>query len=225
MRDAVRQLESQTGPTDLLIASAGVGQETSADAFSAEVFSHVIQVNLIGVSNSIAAVLPGMRERRRGHLAALSSLASYRGLPRMAGYSASKAGVNALMDSLRVELRNYGIACSTICPGWIRTPMTAPLSCWAYRCSKWKTPLPHPRGITSPSAFCGVSGRKCVAGTLVALLTTAGRRLVGPSRLAAVAAPMSGSSWNPCSDTQRRRAVAVICRISSGAWNMNTSPP
>ena len=104
VRDAVRQLESQTGPTDLLIASAGVGQETSADAFSAEVFSHVIQVNLIGVSNSIAAVLPGMRERRRGHLAALSSLASYRGLPRMAGYSASKAGVNALMDSLRSRI-------------------------------------------------------------------------------------------------------------------------
>ncbi len=128
VRDAVRQLESQTGPTDLLIASAGVGQETSAETFSAEDFSRLIQVNLIGVANSIAAVLPGMRERRRGHLAALSSLASYRGLPRMAGYSASKAGVNALMDSLRVELRTYGIVCSTICPGWIRTPMTAPLN-------------------------------------------------------------------------------------------------
>ena len=128
VREAVSQLESQTGPTDLLIASAGVGKETSADAFSAEVFSHVIEVNLIGVANSIAAVLPGMRQRRSGHLAALSSLASYRGLPRMAGYSASKAGVNALMDSLRVELRTSGIVCSTICPGWIRTPMTAPLN-------------------------------------------------------------------------------------------------
>ncbi len=128
VRDAVSRLESQTGPTDLLIASAGVGQETSAEAFSAEAFAHLIQVNLIGVANSIAAVLPGMRERRRGHLAVLSSLASYRGLPRMAGYSASKAGVNALMDSLRVELRVDGIACSTICPGWIRTPMTAPLN-------------------------------------------------------------------------------------------------
>jgi NAD(P)-dependent dehydrogenase (short-subunit alcohol dehydrogenase family) len=128
VRDAVSQLESQMGPTDLLIASAGVGQETSAETFSAEAFSHLIQVNLVGVANSIAAVLPGMRERRRGHLAALSSLASYRGLPRMAGYSASKAGVNALMDSLRVELRTYGIACSTICPGWVRTPMTAALN-------------------------------------------------------------------------------------------------
>jgi short-subunit dehydrogenase len=89
--------------------------------------AEVINVNLLGVVNSIAAVLPGMRERRRGHLAALSSLASYRGLPRMAGYCASKAGVNAVLDALRVELRPYNIATTTICPGWVRTPMTAPL--------------------------------------------------------------------------------------------------
>ena len=125
VRDAVSALESQVGPTDLLIASAGVGRETSADAFSAEDFSLTVRVNLIGVANSVAAVLPGMRQRRRGHLAVLSSLASYHGIPRMAAYSASKAGVNALMDALRVELRHSGIACTTICPGWIRTPMTA----------------------------------------------------------------------------------------------------
>ncbi len=82
---------------------------------------------MIGVANSVAAVLPGMRERRRGHLVALSSLASYRGLPVMSGYCASKAGVNALFDALRVELRPFNIACTTICPGWIRTPMTATL--------------------------------------------------------------------------------------------------
>lgn len=127
VREAVACLEAQLGPTDLLIASAGIGAETSATDFRPEVMADVINVNLLGVVNSIAAVLPGMRERRRGHLAALSSLASYRGLPRMAGYCASKAGVNAVLDSLRVELRPFNIATTTICPGWIRTPMTAPL--------------------------------------------------------------------------------------------------
>jgi short-subunit dehydrogenase len=68
-----------------------------------------------------------MRERRRGHLVGLSSLASYRGLPLLAGYCASKAGLNALLDSLRVELQPWGIAVTTLCPGWIRTPMTAEL--------------------------------------------------------------------------------------------------
>jgi short-subunit dehydrogenase len=85
-----------------------------------------INVNLIGVSNSLAAVLRGTRERRRGHLVALSRLASYRGRPLMAGYCASKAGVNALFDALRVELRSYNIAVTTLCPGFNRTPMTAP---------------------------------------------------------------------------------------------------
>ncbi len=127
VRDAVGRLEAQLGPTDLLIAGAGVGRETSAVDFDAEAFAETVRVNLIGVANSIAVVLPGMRERRRGHLAALSSLASYRGLPRMAAYCASKAGVNALMDALRVELRTWGIVCTTICPGWVRTPMTAAL--------------------------------------------------------------------------------------------------
>jgi NAD(P)-dependent dehydrogenase (short-subunit alcohol dehydrogenase family) len=122
--DAVGRLSGQLGPIDLLIASAGIGRQNPALGFSAETFADQIRVNLIGVANSVEAVLPGMIERRHGHLVALSSLASYRGLPRMAGYCASKAGVNALMDSLRIELEPHGIATTVICPGWIRTRMT-----------------------------------------------------------------------------------------------------
>jgi short-subunit dehydrogenase len=120
---AVRDLEAKLGPTGLLIASAGIGKETSAKNYSAELVADIIRVNLIGVSNTIAAVLPGMRERRRGQIAAMSSLASCRGLPRMAAYCASKAGVNALLDALRVELAPLDIAVTTICPAWINTPM------------------------------------------------------------------------------------------------------
>jgi NAD(P)-dependent dehydrogenase (short-subunit alcohol dehydrogenase family) len=127
MKALVAELESKLGPTDTLIACAGIGRATPASDFKAEEFADHIRVNLIGVANSVAAVLPGMRERRCGHLVALSSLASFRGLPLMSAYCASKAGVNALFDALRVELRPLGIACTTICPGWIRTPMTANL--------------------------------------------------------------------------------------------------
>jgi NAD(P)-dependent dehydrogenase (short-subunit alcohol dehydrogenase family) len=121
---AVGKLEERLGPIDLLFASAGIACETNAVNYRAEDIEGIIRVNLIGVSNSIGAVLPGMIQRRRGHVVALSSLASFRGFPRMAGYCASKAGVNALMDSLRVELRDSGVQFTTICPGWIRTPMT-----------------------------------------------------------------------------------------------------
>jgi len=128
VRAAARELEAQLGPTDLLIAAAGIGRKTPSDDFSAEEINAHIQVNLMGVVNSIDSVLPGMKQRRRGHLAVLSSVASYRGLPLLAGYCASKAGVNALFDALRIELPPLGIDVTTICPSWIRTPMTAHLN-------------------------------------------------------------------------------------------------
>jgi NAD(P)-dependent dehydrogenase (short-subunit alcohol dehydrogenase family) len=133
LREAVDKLQTRLGPVDALIASAGIGVETSALDFRAADFEAVVRVNLIGVANSVAAVLPGMLARRRGHLVAISSLASFRGLPRMAGYCAAKSGVNALMESLRFELKPSSIAVTSICPGWIRTPMTANL----------KLPMPH----------------------------------------------------------------------------------
>lgn len=128
LRDQVATLESQLGPIDLLIASAGLGLETSALAYRAFDINAVLGVNLLGVSNSIAAVMPGMIERRRGHVVALSSLASYMGMPRMLGYCASKAGLNALMEGLRFEVKPFGVHVTTICPGWIRTPMTERLA-------------------------------------------------------------------------------------------------
>jgi NAD(P)-dependent dehydrogenase (short-subunit alcohol dehydrogenase family) len=128
LRRAAVNLEERLGPIDLLIANAGIGRETSALDFRAEDFEALVRVNLIGVGNSVAAVLPEMLARCRGHLVGISSLASYRGLPHMAGYCASKAGVNSLLEALRIELRPCGIAVTTVCPGWIRTPMTANLT-------------------------------------------------------------------------------------------------
>ncbi len=121
---AVCELEGKLGPVDRLIANAGIGRPTSAREFSAADFAEIVNVNLVGVANSVAAVLPGMIQRRHGHLVVISSLASFRGLPLMAAYCAGKAGVSALFDSLAVELKPLGIACTTVCPGWVRTPLT-----------------------------------------------------------------------------------------------------
>src|SRR5437773_8219852 len=125
IRNAALELGGKLGAIDILIANAGIGRDNSALNFRAEDFNAQVQVNLLGVANSVAAVLPEMIERRRGHLVGISSLASYRGLPRMLGYCASKSGLNALLEGLRVELKPVGIVVTTICPGWIRTAMTA----------------------------------------------------------------------------------------------------
>ena len=125
--NAVHQVETSLGPTDRLIACAGIGRGTPADTLSAVEFEEIVRVNLVGVANSVAAVLPGMIARKKGHLVALSSLASFWGVPRMAAYCASKAGLNALFDSLAMELAPYRIQVSVVCPGFIRTPMTTAL--------------------------------------------------------------------------------------------------
>jgi NAD(P)-dependent dehydrogenase (short-subunit alcohol dehydrogenase family) len=120
---AVMQLREKLGPVDIVVPNAGIGLENPAVPFSAADFEAQIRVNLLGVANTVEAVLPEMLERKRGHIVAISSLASYRGLPHMLGYCASKSAVNALMEGMRVELKPHGIDVTIICPGWIRTPL------------------------------------------------------------------------------------------------------
>ena len=125
MEKAVARVQELWGGIDVLVANAGMTTTTGATKLRAGEASDVISVNVIGVINSVAAVLPGMLERRGGHLVAISSLASYRGMPKSGAYSASKAAVSTFFESLRVDLRKSGIAVTTIHPGFIRTPMTA----------------------------------------------------------------------------------------------------
>src|SRR4029079_9643364 len=61
----------------------------------------------------------------RGQIVAISSLAGFRGLPRSAAYSASKAGMTAFFESLRLDVRHKGVAVTIIQPGFIRTPLTS----------------------------------------------------------------------------------------------------
>jgi short-subunit dehydrogenase len=124
LRRAVAELESKLGPATLLLACAGKANDTPAQTMDVAAIEQLVRLNLLGVVNSIAAVLPGMLERRAGHLAAISSLASLHPLPRQMAYCASKAGLNALMESIRLDVKDRGIVVSTICPGWTRTRQT-----------------------------------------------------------------------------------------------------
>lgn len=121
---AIQQVRDQLGPIDLLVASAGLGDPDKIDPFDAELFERLMRVNWVGLVNAVEAVLPEMLQRGQGHLAVISSLRGYKGLPGFAGYSATKAAVNTFMEALRVDLRDRGISVTTICPGFVRTPMT-----------------------------------------------------------------------------------------------------
>ncbi len=119
------RVRERWGRIDVLVANAGMSSTAAATKLNAGEVGDLISINVIGVVNSVAAVLPAMLERGSGHLVAISSLASYRGMPKSGAYSASKAAVSTLFESLRVDLRKSNIAVTTIHPGFIRTPMTA----------------------------------------------------------------------------------------------------
>jgi len=125
MSSAADQLRGSLGPIDVLIANAGIGPTRDAAKFSAEEVAEVFNVNVIGASNSVAAVLPQMLERAEGQLVAISSLAAYRGVPKSAAYCASKAAVSSFFESLRLDLEPRGIDVTIIHPGFIKTPLTA----------------------------------------------------------------------------------------------------
>jgi short-subunit dehydrogenase len=119
------RLREKWGRVDVLVANAGMSTTTAGTDLDAGEAGNVISINVIGVVNSVAAVLPDMLKRGEGQLVAISSLASYRGLPKSGAYSASKAAVSTFFESMRVDLRRSGVAVTVIHPGFIRTPMTA----------------------------------------------------------------------------------------------------
>jgi short-subunit dehydrogenase len=119
----VRELEQSLGDCDVAVACAGIFRSTQVDYLDPSAIQDVFATNVLGVSNLFAAVTPGMLQRGRGHLAAVSSIAGYLGLPGSAAYSASKAAVITLLQSLRLDLAPRGIQVTTICPGYVDTPM------------------------------------------------------------------------------------------------------
>lgn len=119
-------LRDEFGHVDILIANAGIGgNNKETRELQPEAVKKVIDINLIGAANSVRAVLPNMLERKSGQLVAVSSLAGFRGIPKSAAYSASKAGMTAFFESVRLDVMHKGVDVTIIQPGFIKTPLTS----------------------------------------------------------------------------------------------------
>lgn len=112
-------------PVDLAIANAGISGGTSGGGESEAQARAIFAVNLDGVLNTLLPLVEPMRRRRRGQLAVMSSLAAFRGFPGAPAYAASKAAVRVWGEAMRGALAPDGIEVSVICPGFVRSPMTA----------------------------------------------------------------------------------------------------
>lgn len=125
MAAAAARVRREAGPIDLLLYCAAMWQQMTAAQWDADAFDRHLQVNLGGMSNALAAVLPDMVERGAGNIAGISSVAGFRGIAGSGAYGATKAAQLNLLESLRIELSPAGIGVIAICPGFVRTDLTA----------------------------------------------------------------------------------------------------
>ena len=118
-RDSV---EADVGPVDILVNNAGIGPDLNRLAeMPPEHFDRLVAIKLSGTFNGI---VPGMRERRRGHVVNTASMAGLTASPRLGAYTAAKFGVVGLSEVLRAELAEEGIGVSVLCPGLVATRLT-----------------------------------------------------------------------------------------------------
>jgi short-subunit dehydrogenase len=125
LKAAASDFNAKHGVPDLVIGNAGVSHGTLTEfEEDAAVFREVLEINVVGLVNTFHPFIEGMRARGHGTLAGIASVAGIRGLPGASAYSASKAAAINYLEALRLEVRRSGIKVSTICPGFIATPMT-----------------------------------------------------------------------------------------------------
>ena len=122
---AVDKVIEKEGHIDILINNAGMGISGAIEDFSLEDIKLQMGTNVMGVVNTIQAVLPSMRNRRKGLIMNVSSIGGLMGLPFQGFYSASKYAVEGLSEALRMEIKEFNIKVVVIEPGDFSTNFTA----------------------------------------------------------------------------------------------------
>jgi short-subunit dehydrogenase len=129
-RRIVLEAERGLGPLDLVIANAGAGEVGPVHLMPWDAMEQILLLNAVASIALIHAALPGMAARRAGFVAGISSLASYRGINGSNVYSASKAALSTFLETVRVEMRPFGVSVTDIHPGFVRTAMTSRHERW-----------------------------------------------------------------------------------------------
>ena len=119
------RLIETVGPVDVLVNNAGVGWNGLVEDMPAKAVRELFELNVLALIDLTQRVLPGMLERRRGHIINVASVASWVATPPLTVYSATKHAVQGFSDGLRRELLGRGVAVTTINPGPVATRFTA----------------------------------------------------------------------------------------------------
>jgi short-subunit dehydrogenase len=123
-RASVEAAAAAAGDIDGVVFLAGVYTPTTAQNWDADKVEQMFDVNLTGAARVLGQIIKPMVERDKGHIVMIGSLSAYRGLPGAIGYSASKAGLMALAESMHGDLRKTGVEVQLANPGFIKTRLT-----------------------------------------------------------------------------------------------------
>ncbi len=122
---AAAEVRAELGEIDMVIYNAGFWEPMDAAAWDRDLFARHVEVNLLGLNNCVGAVLPEMVHAGFGHLVSVASVAGYRGLAGAEAYGATKAAQINMLEALRTAVAPHGISVTTVCPGFVRTDLTA----------------------------------------------------------------------------------------------------
>jgi len=126
-KEAADDFMQKVGGIDMVIANAGIGGHDDLMSGDATAINNIIETNVIGVTNTLIPFIPAMKEQKSGILVNVSSVASFLRIAYHGGYAGAKVNIRLMADSWRLTLTKYNIQVTTICPGFIKTPMTAEL--------------------------------------------------------------------------------------------------
>lgn len=124
MNEAVTSFIELAGGVDIAIANAGIGEGAGSERVDARRAAELFEINVIGVSNTLLPCVGPMVKQGSGILVGMSSVAGFRAIPGSLCYSASKAAVTTFMEGLEMELAGSGVHAMSLCPGFVRTPLT-----------------------------------------------------------------------------------------------------
>lgn len=154
VKNAYNKIKTIAGYVDVAILNSGVSHRTDKLNYDSTVAQEIFNVNVMGLVHFIEVMLPDFKTRKEGIIAGVSSLADKRGFSKSGFYCASKAAATLILESLRVEMKNYNVKVITIKPGFVKTPMTDK--------NKFKMPLLIPASKAANIIVSGIEKEKSI---------------------------------------------------------------
>lgn len=118
------QVEEAWGPVDILVANAGAASSAPLPKITDDEWQRILEINLTAPFRCLRRAVPSMKQQRYGRIIVIGSIASKRGEPYIAAYTAAKHGVLGLVRSAAAELAGSGVTVNAVCPAYVDTPMT-----------------------------------------------------------------------------------------------------